>query len=139
MPTVLFADVGREWRDLYVRAITSFGFEVETADSGPECIARLRESPPDLLILDSDLPGGDRVLDIMRRSPRSASIPVIVLAKADATRIREFNSEPPAVQIMTKPVPLYKLRKCMQNALARPTEATREWEADGIPSEVFIG
>ena len=46
------------------RALLREGFELETAVSGLECVARLREAVPDVLVLEPHMPwgGGDGVL-----------------------------------------------------------------------------
>lgn len=57
------------------------GFEVEVVARGDEVMERVREEPPDLILLDLMLPGIDGldVLRSLRRDERTASIPVIVL------------------------------------------------------------
>ena len=71
MPTVLCADADRELRDVYVWLLSSYGFRVETAGDSLECLTKLRQFVPDLLLLDLELPwgGGDGVLEVMRGNP----------------------------------------------------------------------
>ena len=51
------------------------------ADDGPRALALARELHPDLIVLDLMLPGmsGIEVLDLLRRDPEIASIPVVVV------------------------------------------------------------
>lgn len=58
------------------------GFDVEEAESGLAGLRRIREAPPDLVILDLNLPdlsGGD-VLTLLRADPDAAGPPVLVLS-----------------------------------------------------------
>jgi two-component system response regulator MprA len=87
MPTVLFTDADRESREDYVWPLSSYGFEVETADAGLECLANLPRTVPDLLILDLEMPwgGGDGVLATLREHAQLLPIRVaLTLAVAPA-------------------------------------------------------
>jgi len=57
------------------------GIALQIAKGGIECLDALRRSPPDVLVLDMDLPwgGGDGVLTVMREDDLLASIPVVLL------------------------------------------------------------
>jgi DNA-binding NtrC family response regulator len=56
-------------------------FELATATNGVECLARLRELAPDVLVREPQLPwgGGDGVLAVMHQVSRLAFIPVMIL------------------------------------------------------------
>lgn len=56
-------------------------FELTTATSGVECVERLQEQTPNLLVLEPQLPwgGGDGVLAMMRTVPELALVPVLIL------------------------------------------------------------
>ena len=140
MPTVMFADANRELRDLYARALASFGFEVETVDSALECVAHLRQSSPDVLILDSNLPwgGSDGVLSVMRKCSELAEIPVILTAIPGSSASADANA-PPVVRTVTKPLSLYELLKSVRGSLTEPEPVPFPWDRDSIPSEIYIG
>lgn len=57
------------------------GMVLRTARGGVECLDELRRSPPDVLVLDLDLPwgGGDGVLSVMQDDESLAGIPVVLL------------------------------------------------------------
>jgi CheY-like chemotaxis protein len=78
---VLIADPDEDRQPVYREPLAQEGFDVVTAGSGLECIARLRECVPDALVLEPHLPwgGGDGVLATMGESPQFATIPVVVL------------------------------------------------------------
>jgi DNA-binding response OmpR family regulator len=60
------------------------GYEVEEADSGAAGLARLRQEPFDLLILDADLPTEDGwgVLKEVRADPSLSGVKAIVFMAA---------------------------------------------------------
>ncbi len=57
------------------------GYEVISADNGREGLDRARAEVPDLITLDVTMPGisGIEVLTRLRRDPRTAEIPVVVV------------------------------------------------------------
>lgn len=62
------------------------GYACRQALDGETALAEVRRAAPDLVILDRMLPGrsGDEVATALRRDPRTASIPIIMLtAKAE--------------------------------------------------------
>lgn len=111
MPTVLFTDADRELRDVYVWLLTSYGFQVETAGDGLECLARLRRFVPDLLILDFDMPwgGGDGVLGVIRDDARLLPTQVVLTSAVASADILEGLVSPPAIQALRKPFQLSAL------------------------------
>lgn len=62
------------------------GYSCRRSSDGQAALAESQRHPPDLIILDRMLPrvSGDEVLERLRRDPRTASIPVMMLtAKAE--------------------------------------------------------
>ncbi|MGI4792103.1 MAG: response regulator transcription factor [Janthinobacterium lividum] len=57
------------------------GYEVITAFNGAECLEKVKEDRPDLIVLDVMMPEmtGFEVLDILKKDPETESIPVIML------------------------------------------------------------
>jgi len=57
------------------------GFEVAVAENGSDALTLIRRHPPDLLILDLLLPDidGFEVCKEMKREPRTAAVPVLIL------------------------------------------------------------
>lgn len=66
---------------LLVRAILEDMYDIEEYTTGPDAIAGIQASPPDLVLLDISLPvmDGTEVLAILRGMPAIAAIPVIAL------------------------------------------------------------
>lgn len=57
------------------------GFDVVTATGGTQCVDKLRQCDPDVLVLEPAIPwgGGDGVLAMMHEEPDVPLVPVIVL------------------------------------------------------------
>lgn len=67
---------------MYTIGLHAEGHHVEIANDGHTGLRAALGHPPDLLLLDIRLPGidGFTLLDELRRSPRCADLPVIVLS-----------------------------------------------------------
>ena len=57
------------------------GYEVITAYNGAECLEKVKEDRPDLIVLDVMMPEmtGFEVLDALKKDPETEGIPVIML------------------------------------------------------------
>jgi CheY-like chemotaxis protein len=110
MPTVLFADADREFRDVYAWLLSSYGFRVETAADGLECLGKLRHFVPDLLILNLELPwgGGEGVLAVME-DPRLLPARVVLTSAVASAQALDGLASPPRIQGLSKPFRLSTL------------------------------
>ena len=61
------------------------GFCVSSASNGIEALSSVKESKPDVIILDRNMPemGGDEVMTRLKESPETSSIPIILLTSLD--------------------------------------------------------
>lgn len=78
---VLFIDDRPEYLAQPVLRLRVAGYDVDDAASGAEGLRRIRESPYDLVIVDSELPDEDGwdVLKAVRADPHLESVKAIVL------------------------------------------------------------
>jgi CheY-like chemotaxis protein len=88
-PRILLAD---DEADIALVARTRLevnGFEVVTAADGEEALKRFRESRPDLVLLDLKMPklGGEEVCRILKSSPDTASVPVILFSASSSSQV----------------------------------------------------
>jgi len=88
----------RVLRDYLERA----GFRVETAFSGPEAVSLFRHTPPDLVLLDLNLPGMDG-LDVAREIRRHSDTPLIMVTARVEETDRLIGLELGADDYITKP------------------------------------
>src|SRR5215510_2318372 len=83
---VLIVEDERDIRDLILLHLQRDGYQVTTAGSGEDALLQVKQSPPDLVLLDLMLPGmsGLEVCRRLRQEPTTASLPILMLtAKAD--------------------------------------------------------
>jgi two-component system, cell cycle response regulator DivK len=81
MKKILVAEDNPANRELIRAMLESRGYEVVEADDGEDALLKTRETAPDLVLMDVQMPRLDGVgaLQRMRREPGLASIPVIAL------------------------------------------------------------
>ncbi len=76
--------------------LESEGYEVETVARGDDADTRLRESPPDLVVLDWMLPGlsGIELCRRLRARPETKSLPIIMLTARgeESERVRGLST-----------------------------------------------
>lgn len=78
---VLMVDPDAALPSVYREPLLREGFQLVTAGSGQECVARLRERVPDVLVFEPHMPcgGGNEVLRTMGESLDLAMVPVMIL------------------------------------------------------------
>jgi CheY-like chemotaxis protein len=82
------------------------GFRVELAANADEALDRLRASPPDLILMDVQLPGLDG-LSLTRRlkaNQRTAAIPIVALTALAMMGDRERTLEAGCAGYIPKPI-----------------------------------
>lgn len=67
--------------NVYVTRLQAEGFDVRRVDNGEDALAAAREYQPNLILLDAMMPkvSGFDVLDILRNTPETANLKVIML------------------------------------------------------------
>ncbi len=91
--SVLIVDDDEHIRSLIVRLLRPMGHLLEEAASAEEAHEKLQASPPDLVLLDMQLPGrsGHELLAEIRADPRTRLIPVVMITGA-ATQERKLKA-----------------------------------------------
>jgi DNA-binding response OmpR family regulator len=119
---VLMADPDESLQPVYRGPLFQEGFELVTAASGLECVARMHEHVPDLLVLEPQLPwgGGEGVLAIMGEVPELANVPVMVLTSCRDPRLLEAVSRFPVSDYQLKPLAAERLAVRLRAILAHP-------------------
>ena len=115
-PRLLIVDDYDELREVIAMALSAEGFEVAEARCGTEALNLLRESPPDLMILDIGLPDIDG-LAVCEEARKFTDIPILMLtgdASANtAARLLDLG----ATDYLRKPVALVELTARVRAAL----------------------
>jgi two-component system, cell cycle response regulator DivK len=96
---VLLVEDHADTRDLFTMLLTAHGHEVRTAVTGLQAIDLALESPPDVVVLDLQMPGLDgwAAARHLKGHPRTARVPIVALsARAfpeDEARAREVGCD----------------------------------------------
>ncbi|MBI9092986.1 MAG: response regulator [Desulfobacterium sp.] len=85
--TIVIADDNESERNQMARAIEMEGMQAIAARDGRACMALLKESVPDVLVLDLVMPEKDgfEVLENVRTNPKTKALPVVVVTAKDLT------------------------------------------------------
>ena len=86
--------------------LTAEYFEVVSAFNGLECLARIEEAIPDIVLLDVMMPGMDgfEVCRRIKSNPRTAHVPVVMVTALDQPSDRVAGLDAGADDFLTKPV-----------------------------------
>lgn len=81
---ILLVDDDDDVREMLTLELASAGYAVDAAASGAEALSRARSTPPDLLLLDFQMPGmdGGEVIDGVRATSRLRTLPVVLVTAA---------------------------------------------------------
>ena len=126
-PAVLFVEDEARMRDLLVRAIGSWGFDVAAAKSGEEALRMMEASPRQILLLDLNLPamsGMDVFQRVRERWPETQVIILTGFGDLDSAR-RAIHLD--VVEFLTKPCHLGELERAIDRANRRIAAA------EGLP------
>ena len=119
---VLMADPDPSLPPVYREPLSREGFDLGTAADGLECIARLRERVPDVLVLEPHIPwgGGDGVLAIMDESPDLAMVPVMILTSRRDPHVLKRVERFPISDYHVKPLAPDRLAGRLRGLLDHP-------------------
>jgi two-component system cell cycle response regulator len=86
--------------------LTAEYFEVVSAFNGLECLAKIAQSAPDIVLLDVMMPGMDgfEVCRRIKSDPKTAHVPVVMVTALDQPSDRVAGLEAGADDFLTKPV-----------------------------------
>jgi diguanylate cyclase (GGDEF)-like protein len=108
---ILCVDDDEQVRDLVATTLSLAGHQVITAADGAEAIRHAVADQPQLILLDVMLPDmwGYEVLTLLKRNPRTATIPVIILSALNATDDRVHGLVEGADDYIGKPFAIKEL------------------------------
>ena len=104
-PRIAIADDSTDARRLIRRILQSQGdFTIFEAENGKEVLTLIEKEKPDLIILDLMMPemDGFTVIDILKRNPETANIPVIVASAKELTANEKSRLEGQIQSLMQK-------------------------------------
>jgi phosphate regulon transcriptional regulator PhoB len=134
MPQILIIDDELDILDLLSYNLKKEGFSILTAKDGTSGKEAARSSNPDLIILDLMLPGIDglELCRILKKDPKTALIPIIMLTARGQETDKITGLETGADDYVTKPFSVREITARVR-ALLRRTRTRKE----GIGNEVY--
>ncbi len=86
--------------------LTNQGYQVSTAESGPQALALIETAAPDLVLLDVMMPvmSGYEVCQRLRADPRTQMLPVVMVTALDGKQDRIQGLEAGADDFLSKPI-----------------------------------
>ena len=125
--------------NIYRARLLRAGYQVEVALDGETGLDRLRQSPPDAVLLDAHLPRMDglQVLQLIRSDPQLAKLPVILCTAAMNPRMQEEAILAGAVRVLDKTAitPL-QVVEAVQSLFAEAKAADITVPANASPSQI---
>jgi diguanylate cyclase (GGDEF)-like protein len=117
--TILVVDDSRNNLFLLASVLTKHGYQVRKADSGLSAIAEIKSQPPDLVLLDIQMPDldGYQVCEQLKAMESICEIPVIFLSGLDEVLDKVKAFKVGGVDYITKPFQLAEVLVRVENQL----------------------
>jgi DNA-binding response OmpR family regulator len=114
---ILITDDDPGIRRFLQRALAHQEYEVATASNGRDCLAAIRQEPPDLLVLDLMMPvmDGWQVYRELENGNYS-HFPIIVITAGE--RVHQAQEDLPRAHVLAKPFDLDEFLALVQRLLA---------------------
>ena len=116
---ILIVDDELQNRQLLEVMLTPEGFQLATATSGADALAKVAADPPDLILLDVMMPGMDgyEVAAKLKADAATKSIPIIMVTVRDDREAKMRGLNAGAEDFLSKPVDRAELRVRVRNLL----------------------
>ena len=116
---ILVVDDEEKHRRLLRDMLEANGYRVEVAKDGKAALERVKEAPPDVILLDVIMPGVDgfEVCRQLKKTQETALIPVLLVTSLSEREDRIAGIKAGANDFLTKPVNLREVMLRVKNAL----------------------
>ena len=124
---LLIIDDDSDFLQLVEYNLKLFGFQIFCATNGEEGLRIARKVSPDVILLDTTMPGMDglEVLSELKIQEKTASIPVFMLTAKTMIEDVDRAFEVGADDYITKPVELRSLGRIIQRKLQKISDRKR--------------
>jgi DNA-binding response OmpR family regulator len=130
---VLVVDDDAAIRRSLERGLRLSGFAVRTAADGPGALAAIRDTPPDVLVLDVSMPGMSGIEVCTRLRDDGRDLPVLMLSALDETADRIAGLQAGGDDYLVKPFALQELVLRLRALLRRrPPTGRAELRVAGL-------
>ena len=104
---VLIAEPSLDTLDLYKTYLVPRRYVVEHAMTGPEALAKALADPPDIVIIETQLPiiDGFALCGLLRDDPKTQRVPIVMLAADDRPIEADRARRAGATAVLVKPCP----------------------------------
>ena len=116
MKKILLVEDNNDSLEILGLRITNFGYEAIKARNSKEAIACVEAEPPDLILMDLDLPDVDGVKTtaVLKQNPKTSHIPVVALTAWMSVLWEEKASKVGITTYLIKPVSLQMLKETIE-------------------------
>ena len=117
--TILIVEDEMETAELFREILNISGYRVVNSAHTHQAIEIIKENTPDAIILDIMMPdaSGLAVLEFLKKDPKLAQTPVVVVSAKALPEDIQVGLEAGAVKYLTKPVSFNDLKGAVEEAL----------------------
>lgn len=116
------------------------GYQVMHAGRGETAVTQIRDTQPDIVVLDIRLPDidGYEIARRLRRFRQTQNMPIIFLTEKREREDRLIGLELGAIDYITKPFDIQELRLRIRNTIRRAKQNTLLNPVTGLPEGVMV-
>lgn len=117
---ILIVDDEPNIASMLADVLTDAGYDIDTADNGRDALDAVHRDPPDLMLLDVQMPvlDGFAVASRLKADPATAAIPIIMLSAMEGRGARVIGLESGAEEYLSKPFDQAELLARVRNLLS---------------------
>jgi DNA-binding response OmpR family regulator len=123
---IIVCDDNQDIADCVLQVLRQQGYETSTVNSALDCLTKIEEQLPDLIVLDIRMPKHDGFWLAENLECRGIKVPIIFLTAFDRPIYRIYAPVVGAVEFLTKPIEPELLLETVRKVLARKPDEN-EW------------
>ncbi|MBN1289462.1 MAG: response regulator [Actinobacteria bacterium] len=114
--SILIVDDNNDIVTTYGVVLERMGYRVSVAYDGNQCIEKIKEDKPDLVLLDVFLPGlsGSEVCRMIKEASQTKDIPVVAITASMSTDTKKRMTEVGADGFLLKPIDVTDLSRVIK-------------------------